>query len=59
MGIIAWLVLFSYGVSGVISTFINENDYLQQSYFKTSQFQGEIGELTRYINAFEISYQSK
>lgn len=57
--IIAWLVLFAFGVSGVISALINENDYYQRSYFKTSQFQVELDNLTKYIHAFEISYQSK
>jgi signal transduction histidine kinase len=56
---IGWLILFAFGVSGVITALINENDFLQPSYFKTSQFQDEIGELTEYIHGFEISYQSK
>ncbi|MFJ5761464.1 histidine kinase dimerization/phospho-acceptor domain-containing protein [Neobacillus sp. NPDC093182] len=59
MKIIGWLVLFAFGVSGVISALINENDYYQRSYFKTSQFQVELDHLTQYIDAFEISYQTK
>ncbi|MEH7012771.1 histidine kinase dimerization/phospho-acceptor domain-containing protein [Neobacillus niacini] len=57
--IIVWLVLFAFGISGVISALINENDYYQRSYFKTSQFQVKLDNLTQYIHAFEISYQSK
>jgi signal transduction histidine kinase len=56
---IAWLVLFSFGVSGVISALINENEYYQRSYFKTSQFHIELDQLTQYIHAFEITYQTK
>ena len=57
--IIAWLVLFAFGVSGVLSALINDNDYHQKSYFNTSQFQKKIDNLTRYIHAFEVTYQSK
>lgn len=58
IGIIAWLVLFAYGLSGVLTALVNENDYLENDYFKTSQFQYSIKNLTEYIQAFEIS-QSK
>ncbi|MFP7296351.1 histidine kinase dimerization/phospho-acceptor domain-containing protein [Neobacillus niacini] len=59
MKIIGWLVLFAFGVSGVISALINDNDYYQRSYFKTTQFQYELDQLTQYIFAFEITYQTK
>jgi signal transduction histidine kinase len=56
--IIAWLVLFGYGVSGVITALVSDNDYLKNDYFKTTQFQHTIEDFTRYIHSFEIS-QSK
>jgi signal transduction histidine kinase len=56
--IIAWLVLFAYGVSGVITALVSDNDYLKNDYFKTTQFQHTIEDFTRYIHSFEIS-QSK
>ena len=56
---IAWLILFAYGASGVISALINERDYLKGNYFETSQFQNEIGQFTDYLNMFEVSYQTK
>lgn len=58
IGIITWLVLFAYGLSGVLTALVNDNDYLENDYFKTSQFQNTIENLTEYIQAFEIS-QSK
>jgi signal transduction histidine kinase len=58
IGIIAWLVLFAYGLSGVLTALVNDNDYLENDYFKTSQFQYTIENLTKYIQTFEIS-QSK
>jgi signal transduction histidine kinase len=59
MRIILWFVLFAFGVSGVLSAIVNDNDYWKGSYFKTSQFQDEVSQLTKYIHAFEISYQPK
>jgi signal transduction histidine kinase len=56
--IIAWLVLFAYGVSGVITALVSDNDYLKNDYFKTTQFQHTIEDFTTYIHSFEIS-QSK
>jgi signal transduction histidine kinase len=55
IGIIAWLVLFAYGLSGVLTALVNDNDYVENDYFKTSQFQNTIGNLTEYIQAFEVS----
>ncbi|WHY02823.1 histidine kinase dimerization/phospho-acceptor domain-containing protein [Neobacillus sp. DY30] len=57
--IIGWLVLFAFGVGGVISALINENDYYQRNYFKTSQFHHELDTFTQYIHAFEITYRTK
>jgi signal transduction histidine kinase len=57
--VILWLVLLAYGVTGVLSALLNDNDYLKQNYYKTSQFQNEVNQLTRYIHAFDISYQPK
>jgi signal transduction histidine kinase len=58
IGIIAWLVLFAYGLSGVLTALVNDNNYVENDYFKTSQFQDRIDKLTGYFQAFEIS-QSK
>lgn len=54
-----WFVLFAFGVSGVTSALLNDNDYYQRDYFKTEQFQSELESLTEYIKAFEIEYPSK
>jgi signal transduction histidine kinase len=52
---IAWLIVFAYGLSGVITALVNDNDYLESDYFKTSQFQYTVDNLTEYIQAFEVS----
>lgn len=56
--IIAWLVLFAFGVSGVLSALINDNDYHQKVTLIHPNFK-KIDNLTRYIHAFEVTYQSK
>lgn len=53
--LIVWLVLFTYGISGVLSVLNNNYDFEKQSYFKTSQFEHTIDELLTYVNTFEIS----
>ncbi|MBM7603793.1 signal transduction histidine kinase [Metabacillus crassostreae] len=53
--LILWLVLFTYGISGVLSVLNNNYDFEKQSYFKTSQFEHTIDELLTYVNTFEIS----
>jgi signal transduction histidine kinase len=58
ISIIAWLVVFAYGLSGVITALVNDNDYIEEDYFETSQFQYTIGHLIEHIQAFEVS-QSK
>jgi signal transduction histidine kinase len=58
IAIITWLILFAYGISGVLSALANENEYTKQSYFNTNQFENTVEQLLVYINAFEISYQS-
>jgi len=54
-----WLVLFTYGLSGVLSVLINDNDYLKTNYFKTSQYESTVGTFVSYLQAFEFSYQEK
>ncbi|WP_078434764.1 sensor histidine kinase [Metabacillus halosaccharovorans] len=54
-----WLVLFTYGLSGVLTALVNNNDYLKPSYFKTSQYEESVGALVSYLQAYEFSYQPK
>lgn len=57
--LIIWLVLFTYGISGVLSVLNNHYDFEKQSYFKTSQFEQTIDQLLTYVNTFEISNMPK
>jgi signal transduction histidine kinase len=55
--IVAWLVLFAYGISGVLSALVNDKDYFESDYFKTSQFEYSLRSFTNYLYTYEI--QSK
>ncbi|MFT4415457.1 sensor histidine kinase [Fredinandcohnia humi] len=56
--LIAWLVLFSFGLSGIITANLGYNNYIKQSYFESPQFQRTMEEFNDYIYSFDISYQS-
>lgn len=57
--IITWLVLFTFGLSGLLTALENNHEYVKQSYFKTTYYEDNVSQLLDYINAYEISYQSK
>lgn len=57
--LISWLVLFTYGVSGILTALLNDQDYMKTSYFKTSQYRDTVGTYTSYLHAFEMDDQSK
>jgi len=59
LSILAWLALFTYGISGVLAVLFDSNDYKNKNYFNTTQFEVHINKLIHYIYAFEISYQTK
>ncbi len=57
--LLLWLVLFTYGLSGVLTALFNDNDYLKTNYFKTSQYEETVGAFVSYLQAYEFSYQQK
>ncbi len=57
--ILLWLVLFTYGLSGVLTALLNDQDYLKTDYFKTSQYESTVGTLVNYLHAYEFSYEPK
>ncbi|MDQ0229249.1 sensor histidine kinase [Metabacillus malikii] len=57
--VLIWVVLISFGISGILTIFLNNHEYMKTSYFKTSDYENLEKELINYVNAFEISYQTK
>lgn len=52
-------MLFTYGLSGVLSAIFDDREYTKKSYFHTTQYEDTVGQLLAYIQAFEQSYQPK
>ncbi|WP_456279057.1 histidine kinase dimerization/phospho-acceptor domain-containing protein [Bacillus sp. AK128] len=56
--LVAWLVLFTFGVSGLLTALFSENDYMKESYFETRQFERTMENYTRYLLTFGVTDQS-
>jgi signal transduction histidine kinase len=52
-------MLFTYGLSGVLTAIFDDREYTKKSYFHTTQYEDTVGQLLAYIQAFEQSYQPK
>lgn len=59
LNIIAWLILFTFGISGVFTSFFNNNEYMKTSYFKTTMYEDLESHLLENIQTFEMYYKSK
>ncbi|MFD1737821.1 histidine kinase dimerization/phospho-acceptor domain-containing protein [Bacillus salitolerans] len=59
IGLLAWLLLFTYGVSGVLAAIFDDHHYFKKNYFHTYQFERHVDEFLNYVYAFEIAYQPK
>ncbi|MBO8157859.1 MAG: HAMP domain-containing histidine kinase [Bacillaceae bacterium] len=57
--IFAWLVMFTYGLSGVLMPLAVEHDYVKTSYFQTDDFEYHLKDLFRYIYTFDIYYKTR
>lgn len=56
---VAWVLLFTFGLSGVWSATSYGGEYLKNDYFKTGQFQSQLHDFNRYLNMLELSYRPK
>lgn len=53
--IIAWLLLFTYGMSGLFVGLSKGNHYLNQDYFQTDQFEDTLDRFINDLSVFELS----
>lgn len=56
--LLAWLILFNFGISGLLTSLFNENDYLKENYFQTRQFERTIQDYTKYLQTFGVTLES-
>ncbi|MEC2075306.1 HAMP domain-containing sensor histidine kinase [Metabacillus fastidiosus] len=53
--VVFWLILFTYGLSGVTAGISSGSDYLRGDYFKTPQFNDELNQFINYLSMFELN----
>ncbi|RUT45442.1 HAMP domain-containing histidine kinase [Paenibacillus anaericanus] len=53
--IAAWAIMFTFGLSGIVSFVTFGNNYIQRDYFHTSEFQNVLARFTGDLNLFELN----
>jgi len=59
MGLIAWLLLFTFGLGGVITALLDGSGYMSRNYFQRPQFEGEVGQYIDLLSKLQLSYIPK
>ncbi|PZD97503.1 sensor histidine kinase [Paenibacillus sambharensis] len=55
----AWLLLFTYGMSGILTLFSDGSMYIRNNYFNTSEFRMELDRFIDYLSLYELNTLSK
>lgn len=53
-----WLLLFTFGLSGLFSVLLNGSNYLTRDYFQSQKFDHQLNQFTNYLGMFELNYLS-
>ncbi len=56
---IIWLLLFTYGISGILSALIDGSYYTKSSYFETSEFHHEQAQFIELLSIYEFNPMTK
>ncbi|AEG62040.1 HAMP domain-containing sensor histidine kinase [Desulforamulus ruminis] len=59
VGLVAWILLFTFGLSGTLSGVFHGSEYLQRDYFQTQRFDDQLSQFTDYLNLFELNNPGK
>lgn len=59
IAVLAWVLLFTFGLGGIFSALSYGHQYFQRDYFQTGQFEGELNQFIYYLNKFELNYIPK
>jgi signal transduction histidine kinase len=54
-----WILLLTFGVSGILSFLDNGHRYFKKDYFQTEDFNGQLDEFIEYISVAEINHQTE
>lgn len=55
MAIVAWTILFTFGISGILTGLTQGNHYVKRDYFQTYEFRSQLDEFLTYLSVFELS----
>ena len=55
MAIVAWTLLLTFGISGILTGLTEGNRYVKRDYFQTYEFQSQLSEFINYLSVFELS----
>ncbi|WP_047153472.1 sensor histidine kinase [Aneurinibacillus tyrosinisolvens] len=51
-----WLLLFSHGLSGIITGLLHGEEYTKKDYFQTPEFQSQLDQMIDSLTLFELNY---
>ncbi|MEG6522781.1 sensor histidine kinase [Desulfotomaculum sp. 1211_IL3151] len=56
--LLAWILLVTFGLSGILSALSQGSDYFKKDYFQTQGFAGQLNEFIDYLSIFELNYRT-
>ncbi|BAU26334.1 signal transduction histidine kinase [Aneurinibacillus soli] len=59
MRFFTWILLFTFGVSGIFTGICNGKDYMEKDYFHTQQFEDQLNQFVEYLKLFEFTHINK
>ncbi|KKK39844.1 hypothetical protein WQ57_00680 [Mesobacillus campisalis] len=51
----AWLIFFTFGLSGMLQLYVKANDYLGNDYFDSMEFHDQMNQFVQYLGLFELN----
>lgn len=55
IAIVAWTLLLTFGISGILTGLTEGNRYVKRDYFQTYEFRNQLDEFITYLSVFELS----
>lgn len=56
--LLAWILLVTFGLSGILSALSQGSDYFKKDYFQTQDFASQLNEFIDYLSIFELNYRT-
>jgi signal transduction histidine kinase len=59
MVVLVWILLFTFGLSGILTGIFNGSQYFKKDYFKTRQFERQLNQFIDFLSTFELIDMTK